>query len=440
MIRTIHILLPLLLLLTGCRTIWISDTTPTIAGDAAEAELPAEIDDGWIIVEATINGHGPYRFILDTGAVYGVLGTELAESLGVEPSFSAWIRDSGGVRARYQVGLADEAVSGPLTLTRVPFIITDNLQQMFERQNADGMLGYPGFDRLTLDLDYPAGAVRVSTRRLDPREAGVIPLRRIHSETPKVRVSLIQNERQGPSRWMAIDSGGELFISFDTAAGSHWTHAQLAGSPRAAAGLAGPHHARSAPLRGDLLIAGTRVSGLHAKIDKPNNLLGHELLRHFRVRIDNRAGLAAFTPAASTIAMPPPGTLGITGVARLTDSYLILSIARDSPAERAGLLPGDLVWSIDGVPVETGGVLILEPDPNDPPVVLTIDRDEVMLDLTLTPEPLFPALITSKTPPRKPDLTLPGVRIVITDSHHSLEIDTPDGTITLPAAEETPEP
>ncbi len=428
------------LLLGGCRVVWISPTTSTLADNATEAQLPAEIADSWAIVETTINGHGPYRLILDTGAVYGLLSTELAESLGVEPSFDAWITDSGGIRAKYRVGLADEAVSGPLTLTRVPFVISDNIHDLLRQCNADGILGYPGFDRLTLDLDYPAGAVRVSTQRLHPSEPGAIPLRRIRNETPKVRVAQIQNDRPTHSRWMAIDSGGSMFISFDANEESRWTHTHLASSPRTASGLAGNHPYRVVPLRGDLLIAGTRITGATAQIDAPNNLIGHQLLRHFRVRIDNRGGLATLTPAdpaADTVALRPPGTLGITQVVRFNEAYLILSIARESPAERAGLLPNDLVFSIDGVPVVAGAALNLKPDHDAPPVVLTVDRDDIMIDLTLTPTYLFPP---DRTVSPGPDRTIPGVRLVTTGSVRSLEIDTPEGTISIPAAPETAGP
>lgn len=440
MLRMILTFLPLLVLLPGCRVIWISGTTATLANEATEVQLPAEISDGWIIVETKINGQGPYRLILDTGAVFGVLGTQVAESLGIEPTFESWITDSGGMRARYPVGFAENAVCGDLTLTRVPFIISDNLEELLQRKEADGMLGYPGFDRLTLDLDYPAGAVRVSTQRLKANEPGTGPLRRVRDETPKARVTLLRNKRSGPQQWMAIDSGGELQISFDTATESLWTQTQRASHPTTAFGLGGAHAKRSVPLRGDLLIAGTRISGVTGKIDAPHNLLGHQLLRHFRVRIDNPGRMVAFTPAdpaAKTITMSQPGTLGITQVAKLSDAYLILSIARESPAERAGLQPGDLVWAIDGVPVESGSLLPNDPEADAPPITLTVDRDEVMIDLTLAPEPLFPP---NRTGPRPPDLTLPGVRIITTPSGKGLEVNTPDGIIVIPASKDASEP
>ncbi|MCC5823784.1 MAG: aspartyl protease family protein [Phycisphaerales bacterium] len=435
LIRTLSLLLAVCLLAGCVRAVWISPTEPSIADGAAHATLPAEFNDGWIIVETTINGRGPYRLILDTGAVYGVLGTELAEALGIEPAFEANITDSGGFRERHQVGLAEHAVIGPLTLTRVPFIISDNLRDLLARQGVDGVLGYPGFDRLTLDLDYPAESVRVSTERLRPGEPGITPLRRIRNDTPEVRLRRMAGDRPRNALWMAIDTGGELLISFEQPHSHRWANTDLAAQGGTAIGLAGIRTERTiAPVRGDLLIAGTRLTDTVAEIDKAHNLLGHELLRQFRVRIDNRGGLAAITPAdpaADRIALPQPFTLGITSVAKLADSYLILSIARGSPAELAGVQPGDLIYAIDGVPVEAGGQLDNHPEPDAPPVVLTLDRDEIMIDLTLTPAPLFDP---ARTTPRGPDLTLPGVRIIEGPDGTHLEIQSPEGTILLPAS------
>lgn len=440
LIRTLPLLLAALLL-TGCvRTIWISPTQTAIADGAAAAELPAEFSDGWIIVEAIINDRGPYRLILDTGAVYGVLGTELAETLGIEPAFEANITDSGGFRERHTVGIAEHAVMGPLTLTRVPFIISDNLRDMLARQGADGLLGYPGFDRLTLDLDYPAESVRVSTERLRPNEPGATPLRRVRNETPEVRLRRMAGNRPHNALWMAIDTGGDLLISFEQPHSPRWAEtdfATAAGTGRGLAGIRTPN--TLAPVRGDMLIADTRLTGAVAGINAAHNLLGHQLLRHFRVRIDNRGGLAAFTPAdpaADRIALAQPFTLGITGIALLSDSYLILSIARGSPAELAGMQPGDLIYAINGVPVEAGARLDKHPPPDAPPVVLTLDRDEDLFDLTLTPAPLFDP---ARTTPREPDLTLPGVRIIDGPDGPSLQFETADGLLTVPAKRETPE-
>jgi len=62
MIRIIHILLPGLLILTGCSTHELRLRRASAdSGPSVEIVLPAEFCDGWIIVETTINGRGPGR-------------------------------------------------------------------------------------------------------------------------------------------------------------------------------------------------------------------------------------------------------------------------------------------------------------------------------------------------------------------------------------------
>lgn len=68
-----RILAVLLLLLPACQVDYRSLRRATIDLPDRQTtadlpvELPAEFKDGWIIVEATIDDRGPYRFVFDTG-------------------------------------------------------------------------------------------------------------------------------------------------------------------------------------------------------------------------------------------------------------------------------------------------------------------------------------------------------------------------------------
>ena len=57
----------------------ISDSSAPVT--TAEGTLKMEIAGGRPVVMVTLNGHGPYRFILDTGAMISVIDASLAHEL-----------------------------------------------------------------------------------------------------------------------------------------------------------------------------------------------------------------------------------------------------------------------------------------------------------------------------------------------------------------------
>src|SRR5688572_22539501 len=53
------------------------------ANDGSLLTLPFELASNKIYMQTTVNGKGPFPFVLDTGAPYTVLDWDLAEGLGI---------------------------------------------------------------------------------------------------------------------------------------------------------------------------------------------------------------------------------------------------------------------------------------------------------------------------------------------------------------------
>src|SRR5215472_11669194 len=55
----------------------------------ASFTLPFELIDNRVFIEVRLNGHGPYHFILDTGAE-GTISDRVAQELGLKVQMQDW--------------------------------------------------------------------------------------------------------------------------------------------------------------------------------------------------------------------------------------------------------------------------------------------------------------------------------------------------------------
>jgi predicted aspartyl protease len=154
-----------------CGMAWGCGTALPVQGQAASAERSTEhstaMDQryGKPYVMVTINGRGPYRFILDTGTGGEVLITpELAAELALPATGKATLSDpSGEGSKKVPIVLIDT-----LELAGVQFSTVEAVEHTLnaEAGQADGLLGFALFRDYLLTLDFPNRRVRLSTGEL----------------------------------------------------------------------------------------------------------------------------------------------------------------------------------------------------------------------------------------------------------------------------------
>ena len=141
----------------------VPGTAEDLSGALADPEplfaAPTRLDRiGRVMTHVKINGKGPFRFVIDTGASRSTLAPHLARSLGLQQAVGRNV-----------------ILNGVTGAAEVPTVAVDSLEigaLRFENQNlpviftsimgnADGILGVAGFNDQRIDVDFKRDRVQV---------------------------------------------------------------------------------------------------------------------------------------------------------------------------------------------------------------------------------------------------------------------------------------
>ena len=141
----------------------------------AEYALPTRLDRiGRVLAPVMVNGQGPFRFILDTGANRSVLSPELAELLHLKPSADHPIGVQGVTGYAVLPAVEIELLqAGDLVLARnkrMPVLSQEVLA------NADGILGIEGLAGARIDIDFMADKVTIGKSSDRPAAPGMLTI------------------------------------------------------------------------------------------------------------------------------------------------------------------------------------------------------------------------------------------------------------------------
>ena len=116
------------------------------------------------IVEGRINGLGPYRFAVDTGATNSVLSITLAERLMLPRGIPVPVMGASGPASAYMTKVQEFEVAGR-RFRDFSFAAGDFLDRLAQAAgtNVDGVLGANAFQNLVLSIDYPNQRLSITT-------------------------------------------------------------------------------------------------------------------------------------------------------------------------------------------------------------------------------------------------------------------------------------
>jgi len=159
------------------------------AGNATPAEsqepaplyaAPTRLDRaGRVLAAVEINGQGPFRFILDTGANRSAISPQTVEKLGLsaQPQSTVDVQGVTGSALLPSVDIDSLKAGGILVpRRRLPVLSSDVFA------GADGILGIEGLENARIEVDFVNDRVTIapSTGKRVPWDALIVPVRREH--------------------------------------------------------------------------------------------------------------------------------------------------------------------------------------------------------------------------------------------------------------------
>ncbi len=178
----------------------IPQVRPRTVENKTVTTIPFDPANNLIVINAMINGQGPFRFLLDTGTSHHVLSTELAESLGLQTEGSFRIDVGGKEMTEAESTEVAELRVGGLLFRNQRFVVA-SLPKAYTFQ---GFLGAELFNQFVVTLDFEHSLVTLARpSELNDRSPGArIPLKLHDGLIPQVRA-----EVDGHSGWFKIDTG-----------------------------------------------------------------------------------------------------------------------------------------------------------------------------------------------------------------------------------------
>ncbi len=354
---------------------------------ADRVELPSTWLDEYAFVDVLVEGRGPYRFLVDTGATATAISTRVASRLPPR-------RHGGTVSVRGAHGTVTDShlllnidkleIDGCAFVDLGAVVIDlDPVSDMMGRR-LDGILGYPLFRDCVLTIDYPGRRIELSATPLVPSADGpLLPL--FGDNTPQIDLRFGEREH----RFM-IDSGSGG--AFDlTGDGKDLRFSQ---GPKAAS-MSGSVSGLIAlkpigRLADDAHLGSIRIPEPIATFENDSQRFGTQVLRHFAVSFDQRQQCIRFTRSDER----PIRFDAVRGTGAFftpnADRWEVSVVLPGSPAENVGIRPGDQVIAINGQRVSESQFVSFSDLTSRSKVNFTLDRPVGAVIVTVPVTDLIP--------------------------------------------------
>jgi len=315
---------------------------------ADRVELPAILIGGRPCVDLKVNGKGPYRFLLDTGAQGTSITPQVAREAGI-PTLRrhvAKMSGAGGQSRLAYIGVVDRIELPGLSLGEVDVTILS--QKIVVQMGAygeinGGILGMSTLRDVVLEIDFPRQTISLlRPGRVTHSAATGVPYTGI---TPHVSIATPSTRHATTTALVDTGSGGGfLFTDIESypvrvglikadeyyvGIGGHWRplFGQLAGDIRL-----GPATWRDPEIRSahENTLGSAALAPWKVVIDQKRKMVW--LLEHGKISITTWAG-----------PLDPDGRPAVYGFVSVADgdAMLIKEVDPGSRAERAGLKVGD---------------------------------------------------------------------------------------------------
>ena len=336
----------------------VAPTGASIAGGAASVTVPFRLLNNHVYVQATVNGKGPYTFIVDTGG-HTLLSPELVKDVGLKAVGQAVTSGAGDGHDTSGFVHFDEIAIGAVRLKDQMGFATRIYEPAIEGIPVHGMVGFELIRRMVTTLDYGNHTITFTDpARFRPSPAlGVAVPFVFYDHLPNVLGSAMGY----PARF-DIDTGSRGEVDFTSPfVNAHNLRARFAKGASAVTGWGVGGPARDYMVRlSSLMLGPVKVDDIAAglseakggSISDPNyeGNVGSALLKRFVVTFDYAHQvmyLKRITPTP-----PDVGTFDRSGlwINAKDGGFAVTDVAKGSAGAEAGVAVGDVITAMDGKP------------------------------------------------------------------------------------------
>ncbi|QYR52392.1 pepsin/retropepsin-like aspartic protease family protein [Lysobacter soyae] len=256
-----------------------------------DVQVPFDVVDGRIYIDAQVNGQGPFRFAVDTGASdFGRADTSLVKRLGLKLDAQALNSDGLNTRAVDTTHLTSLRI-GRLMRTNLQVITRDYSSKMKPEAALSGIIAREFFADGLLIIDYPNKRLSFSrSLSLRPDSPGSLP----YTKPFRVPVRIGQVTVEGN-----LDTGANVaFVLpqtlFERVGGKDPVRAEAGTLANTKIDTA------RASLKGPFVLGRVQLENQEVRVSEtyPELLVGAHALQHFKVLIDQRSKRVAVCAAA----------------------------------------------------------------------------------------------------------------------------------------------
>lgn len=253
---------------------------------APELQVPFDIVDGRIYLQVQVNGRGPFRFAVDTGASgIGRADSRLATALDLPLHGQATTSD-GVASASVQTVRIDSLALGAVVRRDVEVITRDYNAHNAPEAAFMGILGRGFFDDGLLVIDYPRRMLSFSrTQQLPTRGPNVLRYERAFRVPVRIGGQQVLGQ---------LDTGANVSFVLPRA-----LYDTVSAGPLEAAGRSrltnSQTEAQRATVQGPIEIGQLRLAGVEVRVSAkyPELLIGAHALQQAVVLIDQRTKAVA---------------------------------------------------------------------------------------------------------------------------------------------------
>jgi len=339
-------------------------------GKRSKETLSFKMVKNLMIIPLTINGKGPYNFILDTGVgLFIVSDTTLIDYLGIQNRRSIKILGFGsGVDLSAYVTPSIEVKIGNSVAKNLPAALLK--KDIFELSSFVGMpihglVGFDFFDSFTVRVNYQSSTITYykPEKAYIPRKGQRIPIK-IEERKPYVTSNITLSNGEKIITKLILDTGAGHPISLETVDGIPFPLPQKNISANLGIGLTGQIQGFIGRISSmklgryeleNVIAAFPNYDDVAAKVTSlsRNGNIGNTILRRFEVVFDYHRECIYLKPVMQ---LKEPFEHDMSGI-EITSAgddfnrILITRVEKDSPAAKLGLETDDEILSINFKPV-----------------------------------------------------------------------------------------